>query len=222
MQVRDEWVFFQDIDWNDPENNQFNVDTRDFCCGCSFHEEEHPDIKKLLKHSKFFFTEKELKEQLEKLYIESGGKGEWRYLGLESSDERVKNWYMKYLRIWRTEKGFLICQSNTPYPKTYSSAKSTQNYLTTTNMNLTKRQLISLQQALGYSVMYAKTEEETAEFGLLKLDIEGALIRLDAEEQRKKDRESMGCPFYFCDKNPPCDEKCRYNHSSNYPYDQTK
>jgi len=34
-------------------------------------------------------------------------------------------------------------------------------------MELTKRQLLTMQQAVGYAVMYAKTEIETAEFSLL-------------------------------------------------------
>ena len=58
--------------------------------------------------------------------------------------------------------------------------------------------------------MYAKTEHETAEFALLKLDIDGMLIRQDAAEQREKEQEKMGCPFKYCDSNPKCEGKCRY------------
>jgi hypothetical protein len=77
-------------------------------------------------------------------------------------------------------------------------------------MDLSKRQLLTAQQALGYAVMYAKTEHETAEFALLKLDIDGMLIRQDAAEQREKEQEKMGCPFKYCDSNPKCEGKCRY------------
>lgn len=77
-------------------------------------------------------------------------------------------------------------------------------------MDLSKRQLLTAQQALGYAVMYAKTERETAEFALLKLDIDGMLIRQDAAEQREKEQEKMGCPFKYCDSNPKCEGKCRY------------
>lgn len=79
-------------------------------------------------------------------------------------------------------------------------------------MDLSKRQLLTAQQALGYAVMYAKTESETAEFALLKLDIDGALIRKEAAEKREKEQEKKGCPFKYCDSNPPCGDKCRYNH----------
>lgn len=77
-------------------------------------------------------------------------------------------------------------------------------------MELSKRKLLTAQQALGYAVMYAKTESETAEFALLKLDIDGALIRIDAAEKRKAEHDKMGCPFHYCDNMTPCKGKCRY------------
>ena len=77
-------------------------------------------------------------------------------------------------------------------------------------MELSKTQLITAQQALGYAVMYAKTEHETAEFALLKLDIDEALIRKESQERRRAEHDRMGCPFNFCDSNPPCKGKCRY------------
>ena len=76
-------------------------------------------------------------------------------------------------------------------------------------MTLTENQLRVAQQALGYAVMYAKTEQETAEFALLKLDIDGAIIR---EEEIKKTYGSLeGCPFRWCDSTPKCENKCRHN-----------
>lgn len=78
-------------------------------------------------------------------------------------------------------------------------------------MNLSKRQLLTAQQALGYAVMYAKTERETAEFALLKLDIDGALICKEVAEQREKEQEKMRCPFKYCDNKPKCEGKCRYS-----------
>ena len=50
-------------------------------------------------------------------------------------------------------------------------------------MDLSKRQLLTAQQALGYAVMYAKTESETAEFALLKFDIDCMLIRQEAADK---------------------------------------
>ena len=77
-------------------------------------------------------------------------------------------------------------------------------------MNLTRSQLLIAQQALGYAVMYAKTESETAEFALLKLDIDGAIIRQD--EAKRIHGSLDGCPFKYCDSNPKCVGKCRYDN----------
>jgi hypothetical protein len=78
-------------------------------------------------------------------------------------------------------------------------------------MNLSKSKLLTLSQALGYAVMYAKTESQTAEFVLLKSDIDGVIIRQNEEEHRKKEHDKKSCPFKYCDRNPKCEETCRYN-----------
>lgn len=111
MEEQDEWVFYKYIDWNCPNFNRFNVDTRDFHCGYNLTDELHKDYGTISKYNKFFFTEDELKALLDRLFEESGGVVEWRMLSLKSIDERVLNWNIKYLRIWRTEKGFIVCNS---------------------------------------------------------------------------------------------------------------
>lgn len=45
-------------------------------------------------------------------------------------------------------------------------------------MKLSKHETEQLGQALSYAVMYAKTEEETAEFAMLKVKVEGQIARL--------------------------------------------
>ena len=77
-------------------------------------------------------------------------------------------------------------------------------------MELNWSRLLIAQQALGYAVMYAKTEHETAEFALLKLDIDEAIIRKKAIKEIQKEHDKMGCPFNYCDSNPKCKGKCRY------------
>lgn len=130
MEPQKEWVFFKEIDWSCPNNNKFNVDTRDFHVGYHFTEENHPDIETLSKYTKFFFTEAELKTELERLFNESGGKGKWRLLDLESQDGRVNYWNLKYLRIWRTNKGFIICNSKSiAIPKDILSCSVNKKYL---------------------------------------------------------------------------------------------
>jgi hypothetical protein len=130
MEEKNEWVFFKEIDWNCEKNNRFNVDTRDFHCGYLFSKEEHKDWEKISKHDRFFFTESELKEQLERLFTESGGEGEWRFLSLVSNDKRVLDWNLKYLRIFRTERGFIICnEDNRAIPKDILTAEVNQELL---------------------------------------------------------------------------------------------
>ena len=130
MKEQDEWVFFEDIEWNDIENNRFNIDTRDFHCGYFLKDEEHPDWKKIRNYEHFFFTQKELEQLIERLYNESGGKGKWRSISLVSHDEKVLNWNLKYIRIWRTDKGFIVCNSdNKACSKKTLSAKVNQEYL---------------------------------------------------------------------------------------------
>lgn len=78
-------------------------------------------------------------------------------------------------------------------------------------MEISKRQLLTMQQAIGYAIMYAKTEQETAQFALLKLDIDGMLILQEVFEDREKEQEKLGCPFKYCDSNPKCVGKCHHN-----------
>jgi len=130
MEQQNEWVFFQDIDWNCDKNNRFNVDTRDFHVGYNFNDEIHKDWATIIKYNNFFFTEIELKNLLNRLYEESGGKGKWRMMDLVGNDNRVKNWNLKYLRIFRTEKGFLVCNSDyQALSKSLLESKINQEYL---------------------------------------------------------------------------------------------
>jgi hypothetical protein len=109
MEEKNEWVFYQQIDWECPKNNRFNVDTRDFHCGYYWNDEEHPDINTLMKYPHFFLTKEELITLLDRYYFGSGGEGQWRYFSLENYHE---GWDLKYLRIFRTDKGFIVCNSD--------------------------------------------------------------------------------------------------------------
>jgi len=83
-----------------------------------------------------------------------------------------------------------------------------RKFIKNKNMNLTRSQLLTAQQALGYAVMYAKTEYETAEFALLKLDIDSSIIRQD--EAKRIYGSLDGCPFVYCDSTAKCEGKCHY------------
>jgi len=53
-----------------------------------------------------------LVDLLERYYLESGGEGKWRFFELDSREEKVKHWSMKYIRIFRTDLGFIVCNSD--------------------------------------------------------------------------------------------------------------
>lgn len=108
MKHQDEWVFFREIDWDCPNNNVFWIDTRDFHCGYNFKEKPHKDFDKLKKHEHFFHTKQELVDLIERYFKESGGRQKWRFFNLKGVD----NWNMKYIRIARTELGYIVCDSD--------------------------------------------------------------------------------------------------------------
>lgn len=105
MEEQNEWVFFKDIDWECPKNNQFNVDTRDFHVGYRWND-AHKDYDTLKKYPHFFLIKDELVELLEKYYTDSNGKQSWRFFALENYGN---SWELKYLRIFRTELGYIVC-----------------------------------------------------------------------------------------------------------------
>jgi hypothetical protein len=126
MKEENEWVFYKDIEWDDPKFNVFSIDTRDFHCGYRLEENPHKDIDTLKKYPEFFHTEDELKALINRYYDESGGNAKWRFFYLEGVD----NWGMKYIRIWKTELGFVVCNSdNRALKKDFLSVKVAQDHL---------------------------------------------------------------------------------------------
>jgi hypothetical protein len=103
-----DWIFFKNIDWNNSKANRFSIDTRDFHCLAIFNEIPHKDYDTLSKYDHFFFTEEELKTLIDRFFSESGGEKDWRFFTLET----MQNWGLKYIRIARTEKGFIVCNSD--------------------------------------------------------------------------------------------------------------
>lgn len=53
-------------------------------------------------------------------------------------------------------------------------------------IELTSQELQALGQALSYAVMNAPTEQETAEYAMLKVKIEGEIIRLNVPDNQRK------------------------------------
>ncbi len=77
-------------------------------------------------------------------------------------------------------------------------------------IEVSKQELEALGQALSYAVMNAPTEHETAEYAMLKIKIEKEITILKETEKQNKKHAWLGCPFKYCDSNPPCKGKCRY------------
>lgn len=104
-----DWTTFKDIEFPETEM-QFHVDTRDFACS-SLTEKFPIDISKIKKYPyRFFHTMEEVKNTIRDLYERSGGEGEWRCLWLKGEGAKAsENWNLKYLRIYRTDLGFVIC-----------------------------------------------------------------------------------------------------------------
>lgn len=116
------WAYYEDVDFSDESIARYNIDTRDFHCGIQTKaqlEEVGGNDKRDLKldttaidkypATKYYHTEQEVKDLIERFWRESGGDGEWRYLSLKSKNKHVTNWGLKYVRIARTDKGFLVC-----------------------------------------------------------------------------------------------------------------
>lgn len=112
MTEQPEWVHFSKIDWDCENFNQFNIDTRDFHVGYRFEDKPHKDMATFKKYPEFFHTKDELVSLIQRYFDESGGDGEWRYFSLKGNNNDVSGWDLKYLRIWRTDLGFVICNSN--------------------------------------------------------------------------------------------------------------
>lgn len=115
------WKYYEDVDFSDENIAKYNIDTRDFYCliQTKVEMEEHHklittlDTTKIDKYpvAKYYHTEQEVKDLIERFWRESGGDGDWRMLSLKSKNKNVTNWNLKYIRIVRTEKGFLVCNS---------------------------------------------------------------------------------------------------------------
>ena len=113
------WKYYEDVDFSDETIVRYNIDTRDFYCATQTKSEvENSSIESLdtttidkYPATKYYHTEKEVKDLIERFWKESGGDGDWRMLSLTSINKNVTNWNLKYVRIVRTEKGFLVCNN---------------------------------------------------------------------------------------------------------------
>jgi hypothetical protein len=129
----DNWINYAELDFNDITSKQYHIDTRDFYSLINKKPTEHDlHLDKIKNYpDKFFYTPEEIVEILNKLYNESSGKNEWRMLMLDGEGEKLtSNWKFKYIRIYRTEFGLIICNSdNIAMKKSEVNSKVNQTYL---------------------------------------------------------------------------------------------
>lgn len=76
-------------------------------------------------------------------------------------------------------------------------------------MKFKKSNLVIVRNALQYAVVNAKSEQESAEFALLLLDVETSIIEEAEKEKRLEKLKSLeGCIFKYCAYSPKCEGKC--------------
>ncbi len=78
-------------------------------------------------------------------------------------------------------------------------------------MELSLHELKQLSQALSYAIVNSPHETQTAEFAMLKVKVEGQIVRQEEHLKRKTQHSKMNCQFHYCDSNPPCKDKCHYS-----------
>jgi hypothetical protein len=111
------------IDFEQPQVTQWHIDTRDFGYTVSIVPFEEADTNLRLSwmmisegkrkyYINHFWTTEEVKNIVLKLFKDSGGKVEWRMLSIDSPNKIGLNWKLKYLRIYKTPNGLMICNSD--------------------------------------------------------------------------------------------------------------
>lgn len=110
FETQDLWIPFDQIDFNNKYLKQYHIDTRDFHCIVNEKKWGKLQLGQTLKYiERFYWSADEVVLLLSRLYNESGGKKGWRFLSLEG---RVNGWDLKYLRIYRTDQGLVVCNSD--------------------------------------------------------------------------------------------------------------
>lgn len=106
--IQDKWIPFKQVDFTDKTILQYHIDTRDFHCLRQTDKPENlPDLDKLDKYGdSFYYSDEEIKNLIERYFNQSGGKRDWRFFFIKGLGE---TWDLKYIRIYRTDKGMLVC-----------------------------------------------------------------------------------------------------------------
>ena len=105
--MENNWVSHKEIDFSNNELIEIHVDTRDFHCFIPTltMESERAKFEGLDMADEFYYNLNEIKGIIEDLFTRSGGESEWRFLAFEN--KITCGWELKYIRFYRTNKGFV-------------------------------------------------------------------------------------------------------------------
>ena len=111
--MQDKWIIYSELDL---ESNLTRIDTRDFhgySDDCSGDEMKliFEKVKQKYRddNSDTVFTKQEIKDSMNKIYIESGGKVGWRMLTF-LGDKRSGSWIFKYINIYKLKDDCYIIE----------------------------------------------------------------------------------------------------------------
>lgn len=109
----DKWIPYSELDLS---FNLTRIDTRDFC---GYNDNcEDVEMSKILAtvvkkyrsdNEDTCFTEQQVKDSINKIYIESGGKKKWRMLTF-LGDKRSGSWIFKYINIYKLKEDCYIIE----------------------------------------------------------------------------------------------------------------
>ena len=102
--IQDQWIPFQQVEWDNPQFSFFNIDTTDFYVKASLLNLHIDNDYYCKEHLADFYNIEELKSIIEEFYIESKK-------GFLSSC-KPDNWELRYIKIYKTQYGFFICNNN--------------------------------------------------------------------------------------------------------------
>lgn len=120
------WKFFKEVDFSDPSIKQYHIDTRDFHCSTNTEETIiNIDLHKTRKQpEKYFHTAEEIAALLNRFFEESGGDKKWRMFTLTGEAAfRTANWELKYIRIYRFDKGLIIASARNEHESPFVFGK---------------------------------------------------------------------------------------------------
>lgn len=119
--TEDPWISHKDLKVT-KDMVAIHVDTRDFSLVTSTDDSVKVNIDlKIVGDPKFSFTTQQVKAVINKLYKESGGEKDWRFLHFIDESKKLiigGNWQFKYLSFYKCKPNTWICKPREDLPAT--------------------------------------------------------------------------------------------------------